>query len=430
MRQSNLVICAVLLAVFTSKSALSVRAHADEKSAKKDAEKKSEPTPKLSDKELMKQWADLVARREKIMKSVDEIRSEFEAAKNTTERQKVEAKMVGLRHEFETEIQPRLLTLGPLVFQKKPTDPLAAQVAIGTLLEDGRFAEIVSILKNMAKGNPESRLLAENVLQLLYRENRFAEVASVADLMADAQDADSRVLMLDSLAHFNCHEFDKAKELATRAARDPAAAKGAEKVIADCDTLAELWTKESAIRAQEAKVDDLPRVLLKTNRGDIVLELFENEAPNTVANFISLVDAKKYDGVKFHRVIPGFMAQGGDPNTLDDDPRNDGLGGPGYTIPCECYSDKARMHFQGSLSMAHAGKDTGGSQFFLTFVPTADLNWNPEKKESNHTVFGRIVKGLDVALALKIGDEMQSAKVLRKRDHAYVPKKKKDKASR
>jgi cyclophilin family peptidyl-prolyl cis-trans isomerase len=142
------------------------------------------------------------------------------------------------------------------------------------------------------------------------------------------------------------------------------------------------------------------------------------------------VDAKKYDGVKVHRVIPGFMAQGGDPNTLDDDPRNDGLGGPGYTIPCECYSDKARMHFQGSLSMAHAGKDTGGSQFFLTFVPTADLNWNPEKKESNHTVFGRIVKGLDVALALKIGDEMQSAKVLRKRDHAYVPKKKKDKASR
>ncbi len=430
MRKSSLVIWAVLMAVLTSESVLPDWARADEKSAKKSAEKKSEPTPKLSDKELLKQWADLVARRENVLKSVDQIRTEFEAAKTTNERQKVEAAMVALRHEFETEIQPRLLTLGPLVFQKKPTDPLAAQVVIGTLLNDGKFAETVSILKNMAKGNPESRMLAENVLQLLYRENRFAEVASVADLMAEAQDADSRVLMLDSLAHFNTNDFDKAKELADRASRDPAAAKGAEKLTADCDIQAELWKKELAIRAQEAKADDLPRVLFKTNRGDIVLELFENEAPNTVANFISLVEAKKYDGVKFHRVIPGFMAQGGDPNTLDDDLRNDGQGGPGYTIACECYSDKARMHFQGSLSMAHSGKDTGGSQFFLTFVPTTHLNWNPEKEEANHTVFGRIIKGLDVALALKIGDEIQSAKVLRKRDHAYVPKKKKDKPSR
>ncbi|MBS0264346.1 MAG: peptidylprolyl isomerase [Planctomycetes bacterium] len=172
----------------------------------------------------------------------------------------------------------------------------------------------------------------------------------------------------------------------------------------------------------------MPRVVLQTNEGKIVLELFENEAPNTVANFISLVEAKKYNGVKFHRVIPGFMAQGGDPNTLDDNPRNDGQGGPGYTIDCECYTDKARMHFQGSLSMAHAGKDSGGSQFFLTFVPTTHLNWSKGKEESNHTVFGRIIEGLDVALALKIGDEIQKAEVVRKRDHAYAPKKKADKS--
>jgi cyclophilin family peptidyl-prolyl cis-trans isomerase len=243
--------------------------------------------------------------------------------------------------------------------------------------------------------------------------------------------------MLDSLAHFNVNDFDKAKELATRAQTDPAAAKGAKNLIADCELQSQLWKKELAIRAQEAKADDLPRVSLMTNKGEIVLELFENEAPNTVANFISLVEAKKYDGVKFHRVIPGFMAQGGDPNTLDDDPRNDGQGGPGYTIDCECYSKKARMHFQGSLSMAHSGKDTGGSQFFLTFVPTTHLNWAPEK-DANHTVFGRIIKGLDVALALKVGepkdigdvsvpiDEITTAKVIRKRDHAYVPKTKKE----
>ncbi|MSR59564.1 MAG: peptidylprolyl isomerase [Planctomycetaceae bacterium] len=162
----------------------------------------------------------------------------------------------------------------------------------------------------------------------------------------------------------------------------------------------------------------MPRVLFKTNKGDIVLELFENEAPNTVANFVSLVEAKKYDGIAFHRVLPNFMAQGGDFSTREKDPSD----GPGYTIACECYNDKTRMHFQGSLSMAHAGKDTGGSQFFLTHRPTAHLNYTKGKTDSNHTVFGRIIKGLDVALAIRPGDKIESAKVLRKRDHAYKPK--------
>jgi cyclophilin family peptidyl-prolyl cis-trans isomerase len=430
MRQRDLFVSAVLLAALTTSVVWIGPTRADDRPPKKGAEKSSEPDPKLSDKELLKRWADLTARREKTMKAAEQIQADFEAAKTSEDRTKVERAMVKLREEFETEIQPGLLKLGPLVFAKKPSDPLAAQVVIGKLLEEGKYGAIVAIVKKLTKGDTESCLLAENVLQLLYRENRFADVADVADQMAEAKDANSRVLMLDGLAHFNVNDFAKAKELATRARQDPSAAKGAENLIADCDLQADLWKKELAIRANEAKADDLPRVLFRTNRGDIVLELFENEAPNTVANFISLVEAKKYDGVKFHRVIPGFMAQGGDPNTLDDDPDNDGQGGPGYTIACECYSDKARMHFQGSLSMAHAGKDTGGSQFFLTHVPTTHLNWNPEKEGSNHTVFGRIIKGLDVALALKVGDEIKSSKVLRKRDHAYVPKTKADKAGR
>ena len=106
---------------------------------------------------------------------------------------------------------------------------------------------------------------------------------------------------------------------------------------------------------------------MKTSEGDIEIELFENEAPNTVLNFITLVDKGFYNGLKFHRVLPGFMAQGGDP-------KGDGTGGPGYTIPCECYQPDHRLHFRGSLSMAHAGRDTGGSQFFLTFVPTQHLD--------------------------------------------------------
>ncbi|MBI2826059.1 MAG: peptidylprolyl isomerase [Planctomycetia bacterium] len=165
----------------------------------------------------------------------------------------------------------------------------------------------------------------------------------------------------------------------------------------------------------------MPRVLLQTSKGDIVLELFENEAPNTVANFVSLVEKGFYDGLSFHRVLPGFMAQGGDP-------KGDGSGGPGYTIACECYTPNHRQHFRGSLSMAHAGKDTGGSQFFLTFVPTPHL----DEAQAPHTVFGRVIEGMDVLTALTRrdptkqnqpdADKIIKATVLRKRDHAYEPK--------
>jgi len=143
----------------------------------------------------------------------------------------------------------------------------------------------------------------------------------------------------------------------------------------------EAWKKEKAIREAEAK-DNLPRVLIRTTKGDITLELFKNEAPIAVANFLELVSKGFYTDVPFHRVLPYFMAQGGDPTGT-------GAGGPGYCIPCECTKSNARDHFRGSLSMAHAGRDTGGSQFFLTFVPTYFLN-------GQHTVFGRVVEGMDV----------------------------------
>lgn len=178
------------------------------------------------------------------------------------------------------------------------------------------------------------------------------------------------------------------------------------------------WPKEQQIRAAEAKANDLPRVLLKTNKGDIILELFENEAPNAVANFISLVEKGFYNGLTFHRVLAAFMAQGGCP-------KGDGTGHPGYSIACECYRSDHRLHFRGSLSMAHAGRDTGGSQFFLTFVPTPHL-------DGKHTAFGRVVEGMEVLGKIQRRnpedpdaldpDRILEAKVLRKRDHPYVPK--------
>ena len=164
------------------------------------------------------------------------------------------------------------------------------------------------------------------------------------------------------------------------------------------------WKKELEIRAKEAKSDDLPRVRLTTTKGDIEIELLENEAPNTVANFIELVSKKFYDGLKFHRVLPEFMAQGGDP-------QGNGTGGPGYRFKDEL-QEGHRRHFRGTLSMANSGPDTNGSQFFLTFIPTEWLN-------GKHTVFGRVVAGQDVADALLIGDEIVKAEVIRKRAHEY-----------
>ena len=177
---------------------------------------------------------------------------------------------------------------------------------------------------------------------------------------------------------------------------------------------------EIAVRKAEAEADDLPRVKFATSAGDIVIELFENEAPNTVANFVSLVGKGFYDGTPFHRVIGGFMAQGGDPTGT-------GTGGPGYAIACECEKPGARLHFRGTLSMAHAGKDSGGSQFFLTFRPNDHL-------DGRHTVFGRVIAGDEVLskLARTQDAEGQSVpgikpdtilkgEVVRKRDHAYTP---------
>ncbi len=122
-----------------------------------------------------------------------------------------------------------------------------------------------------------------------------------------------------------------------------------------------------------------------TNKGDIWVKLYPEEVPNTVANFAHLAESGFYDGLKFHRVIPGFMAQGGCPNTKEGASGMPGTGGPDWAIACETEKNTHR-HERGTLSMAHAGKDTGGSQFFICFVPCPHL-------DGVHTVFGGIEGG-------------------------------------
>src|ERR1700750_2110790 len=156
----------------------------------------------------------------------------------------------------------------------------------------------------------------------------------------------------------------------------------------------------------------IPSVMPKTatfdtNKGQIVAELYEKEAPKTVENFEKLANDGFYDGVKFHRVIPDFVVQGGDPLSRDlpaGDPRI-GTGGPGYKIKCET-KDNPHKHTVGALSMAHAGKDTGGSQFFM--VLSED---NTRHLNGVHTVFGKITDGIDVMKKITKNDVMNSVRV-------------------
>ena len=146
---------------------------------------------------------------------------------------------------------------------------------------------------------------------------------------------------------------------------------------------------------------------IETNRGTIVAELYDKDAPKTVENFETLANKGYYDGVKFHRVIPKFVIQGGDPLSRDlpEGDRRIGTGGPGYQIKCETKGN-ARTHAVGALSMAHAGKDTGGSQFFIVLD-----EGNTRHLNGVHTVFGQVTKGLDIIQQIKPNDVMNSVRV-------------------
>lgn len=151
----------------------------------------------------------------------------------------------------------------------------------------------------------------------------------------------------------------------------------------------------------------MKQATFETNRGTIVAELYEQDAPKTVANFEKLANEGFYDGVKFHRVIPDFVVQGGDPHSRDlppGDPRV-GTGGPGYTIPCET-DGNPRKHEVGALSMAHAGRNTGGSQFFMVLSEA-----NTRHLNGKHTVFGKVVQGLDVMKQIQPHDVMNSVRI-------------------
>lgn len=143
----------------------------------------------------------------------------------------------------------------------------------------------------------------------------------------------------------------------------------------------------------------MSKAIIKTEKGDMTVEFYDQDAPNTVANFLKLAKEGFYNGVTFHRVIPDFVIQGGDPTGT-------GAGGPGYKIKCELTGEN-QYHDRGVLSMAHAGRDTGGSQFFICHSRT-----NTAHLDRNHTCFGKVVENVDVVDDIRQGDKILSVEVI------------------
>ncbi len=223
--------------------------------------------------------------------------------------------------------------------------------------------------------------LLNSIIVLLDYDDYEVALAEANDLIKSGM-LDSSIFEIAGYAAYNTSNYKFAEQAIAMAAKKGELKAPSKMVLENLPYYKEAWIKEKAARDANDQNKDCPIVKMETSAGTMTIQLFANEAPNTVANFLELVNKGFYNGLTFHRVMQSFMAQGGDP-------KGDGSGGPGYCIPCETDNPLARKHFRGSLSMAHAGKDTGGSQFFITFVPTKHL-------DGVHTVFGRVIGGMDV----------------------------------
>ena len=356
----------------------------------------------------------LVALQEKRAKIDEQLRAGAEdpdrPKKLAQQRQDVIRQFTEMR-DTTIKAMDALLLSSTEALKQTPNDPGLLEVRSEANLLYGRPDDAVDDLEKLAALRPDDADLALKAGRIAQQLNRFDSAALNLEKVVKKDPSRLEPRMLLALSYFAVHRFEEAVALYDAALKEklePEQKETLEQFRKSAVAYVPSWKTEQEIRAREAKANDLPRILFTTSKGEIELELFENEAPNAVANFVELVSKKYYDGLKFHRVIPGFMAQGGCP-------RGDGTGDPGYRFKDEL-PETARRHFRGTLSMANSGPDTNGSQFFLTHLPTEWLN-------GKHTVFGRVIRGQDVLDRLRVGDTITKAEVTRKRDHAYAVKK-------
>ena len=287
-----------------------------------------------------------------------------------------------------------------------------------------------AMIKKFTDNPSANHPLAEFLVELLDRnvlDSRFEGMADLGLALQSNAITGEKIPEAIALSAVAENKFDLAKpwiEKHYKESSKPRPILGS--IYEHIDDLKKDWDEELRLREEDAKGEPLPQVSILTTKGEIIVELFENQAPETVANFVHLVEEGFFDGLTFHRVLEHFMAQTGCPE-------GDGTGGPGYSIYGEAQKPNARKYFRGTLGMALSNGDanSGGSQFFICFVPTFNLN-------GQYTAFGRIVKGIEVignfaqvnpdekkkeGEAPVVLDEIIEAKVVRKRNHEYKPNK-------
>jgi peptidyl-prolyl cis-trans isomerase B (cyclophilin B) len=402
--------------------------------------------PVATDEQLEAQYSTITQNREQVTK----VRNDAAAAatarnagevKRNVEQGKPLLSLLNARlAAFETDLAAAR--------RARPNDPVV-QWLTGELLIDvgGEPEAILPYLNRALSARLERPKLFVNLATVEFDLNHFQQAYEAGAKAIERDPASQAAWEIYSRAGFAVERFVEVLQKVDRAFPGETPAWAAA-IRRNAGQLQGLWTRELAQRQKDQEKSDLPLVRLvvehrkfvgpadgsqaesvkSVGRGDVKIELFEDQAPATVSNFIHLVEAGFYDGTSFYWAEAGHMVVGGDPNTKNADPADDGLGGPGYVIPDEFSLPGARSHFRGTISTVQNGPRKSGSQFFVTLVASPEF-------DGNSTAFGRVIQGQEVLDQVtegrtnrevgqfgKIipGDRIVHAEVIRKRPHAYL----------
>ena len=339
------------------------------------------------------------------------------------------AEALAARQEFDQAIKPwrqlarHMQELRTRFLASNPENRKAVREEYGQVLEDSEtvLRELVPVLKKAYAANPTDSELTELMvtLALLYFDgDKFEGSLDLAETLIASGFPRPEIYNIAGQSAHEMDQLDVAEKYLRMGLDKNALNPVGRQLLEDLPQRRAVVEGEMARRAADEAKGDLPRMRLHTTRGDIVLELFEDDEPNTVSSYLGLVADGSFDGLAFHRVISGFGAMSGSPNS-------DGQGGPGYETLFENDAEHARPHLRGYVSMVPLSKRTNGSQFFITLRPMS-----AKGLDGKQTVFGRVIEGMDVVARLRRYDVQEpnslfdpdrilEATIIRRRGHRY-----------
>ncbi|NJN14324.1 MAG: peptidylprolyl isomerase [Planctomycetes bacterium] len=316
-----------------------------------------------------------------------------------------------LLHQLEAE---SIFEGGGRIGETPPEVFLAFTGSIDGQREQPPLEALEARIRELVAAYPDYLSLRANLVRVQSHLNRpesaLETMASIRrdfpEILLNEREVLVRVQLLRDLGR-----YAEALETLEGGVRELGPFPGADRERLVLRALARNWEYEKKIRAEEAERDDLPRVRFKTSIGDVVLELFEDDAPNAVASFLSLCKSKAYDGTRFHWALSGRWVFGGDPNSRNEDPSDDGFGDPGYLIEPE---PGRRLNWPMTIALTEKRRTrrSEGCTFVFNLTPAPD-------RDGMCTVFGRVLEGAEVLRRLGYYDTLESTEIIRKRDHPY-----------